>query len=106
MNRRIRKKRKKQREWEGLQRGNRYLAEVIGRLTAEKEALRQEVKGTERLYELFFMAAVRRWGGSLFLSTETAAELSEGWTLKIEGAEDGLWLKTVPRGEGETSASL
>ena len=95
MNKRQRKKRKKEQYLLGLERGNRYLQEVIGRLLAEKSRAAAQLQGVEAVYQSYLLALCG--GGQRFIPFAEAERLAAGFMLAVERQEDGIWLRTQER---------
>lgn len=97
MNKRQRKKRKKQVYLEGLERGNRYLADLVSRKIEETNKLRAGLSQIIELYHSYLAVICEAFGGNIEISKSRAAALREEYELEAKDDGDMLQLKVRKR---------
>lgn len=87
MKKRYKKKRKQQQYIEGLERGNQYLADLVGRMMEEKAAMQRGLQQIESCYQRYILVLVNDLGGEVIIDRVAMAELNDKAELiaQIEG---------------------
>lgn len=88
MKKRYKKKRKQQQYIEGLERGNKYLADVVGRLMEEKAVMQKGLKQIESCYQRYILVLVNDLGGEVIIDRVAMAELNDKAELIAQIEED------------------
>ena len=104
MKARTRKKRKKQAYIEGLERGNQYYADLIGRLIKDKNAERKAFDQLTKVLEGYMMVLVNDAGGEVGIDKEVLDRMMEENYMVYEKREDGSIWFTVLEYDGEEQA--
>ena len=101
MKKRYKKKRKQQQYIEGLERGNQYLADLVGRLMQEKANIQTAFKQIEDIYQGYIVTIVKDLGlhGGVVIPREHIKEVMAEYKLQCEADEERIWLMAVENGE-------
>ena len=102
MKARTRKKRKKQAYIDGLERGNQYYADLIGRLIKDKNAERKAFDQLTKVLEGYMMVLVNDAGGEVGIDKEVLDRMMEENYMVYEKREDGsIWFTVLEHDEEE-----
>ena len=101
MKKRYKKKRKRQQYIEGLERGNQYLADLVGRLMQEKANIQTAFKQIEDIYQGYIVTIVKDLGlhGGVVIPREHIKEVMAEYKLQCEADEERIWLKAMDKEE-------
>lgn len=101
MKKRYKKKRKQQQYIEGLERGNQYLADLVGRLMQEKANIQTAFKQIEDIYQGYIVTIVKDLGlhGGVVIPREHIKGVMAEYKLQCEADEERIWLMAVENGE-------
>lgn len=88
MKKRYKKKRKQQQYIEGLERGNQYLADLVGRLMEEKMTMQRGLQQIESCYQRYILVLVNDLGGEVIIDRVAMAELNDKAELIAQIEED------------------
>ena len=96
MKSRTKKKRKKQQYIEGLERGNQYLADVVGRLMEEKASVENGYRQLQRMLEGYMVVLVNDAGGEVGIDKEVLERMMKENYLVCERREDdSVWFTVL-----------
>ena len=102
MKKRYKKKRKRQQYIEGLERGNQYLADLVGRLMEEKLSMENGYRQLERMLEGYMMVLVNDFGGEVGIDKEVLEKMMRENYMVCERREDGsVWFTVLEHDEEE-----
>lgn len=101
MKKRYKKKRKQQQYIEGLERGNQYLADLVGRLMEEKVAMQKGLKQIEDIYRMYLQGFVYLHDNEVGIPKETMREANMLYSLDMRMSEDKetFWFENVERAD-------
>ena len=88
MKKRYKKKRKQQQYIEGLERGNQYLADLVGRLMEDKATMQRGLQQIESCYQRYILVLVNDLGGEVIIDRVAMAELNDKAELIAQIEED------------------
>lgn len=97
MKKRYKKKRKQQQYIEGLERGNRYLEDVVGRLMQEKITTQNAFKQIEDIYKGYLMAFVESNLGEVGISAELVNSLMKQYDLYTYRQGNTIWFSLMEK---------
>ena len=98
MKKRYKKKRKQQQYIEGLERGNQYLADLVGRLMEEKMIMQKGLQQIESCYQRYMLVLVNDLGGEVIIDRVAMAELNDKAELIAQIEEDDkVWFTVMDR---------
>jgi hypothetical protein len=102
MKARTKKKRGQAKKIESLERGNRYLADVVGRLMQEKLSMENGYRQPERMLEGYMMVMVNDAGGEVGIDKEVLERMMRENYMVCERREDGsVWFTVLEYDEEE-----
>lgn len=101
MNQRQKKKRGQAKKIDALERGNQYLADVVGRLMQEKANVQTAFKQIEYIYQGYIVTLVKDLGlhGGVVMPREHFKSVMAEYKLQCEADEERIWLMAVENGE-------
>lgn len=101
MNKRVKKKRGQARRIEALERGNQYLADLVGRLMQEKANIQTAFKQIEDIYQGYIVTIVKDLGlhGGVVIPREHIKEVMAEYKLQCAADEERIWLKAMDKEE-------
>ena len=88
MNQRQKKKRGQAKKIDALDRGNQYLADLVGRLMEEKAAMQRGLQQIESCYQRYILVLVNDLGGEVIIDRVAMAELNDKAELIAQIEED------------------
>ena len=101
MNQRQKKKIGQAKKIEALERGNQYLADLVGRLMQEKANIQTAFKQIEDIYQGYIVTIVKDLGlhGGVVIPREHIKEVMAEYKLQCEADEERIWLKAMDKEE-------
>lgn len=101
MKKRYKKKRKQQQYIEGLERGNQYLADLVGRLMEEKVAMQKGLKQIEDIYKMYLQMFVYLHDNEVGVSVEEMKRVNQTYSLDMRMSEDKqtIWFENCERAD-------
>jgi hypothetical protein len=97
MKARTKKKRGQAKKIEALERGNRYLADVVGRLMQEKANVQTAFKQIEEIYHGYLMAFVESNLGEVGISAELVNNLMKQYDLYTYRQGNTIWFSLMEK---------
>ena len=101
MKSRTKKKRGQAKKIDALERGNKYLADVVGRLMQEKANIQTAFRQIEDIYQGYIVTIVKDLGlhGGVVIPREHIKEMMAEYKLQCEADEERIWLKAMDKEE-------
>lgn len=97
MKKRYKKKRKQQQYIEGLERGNQYLADAVGRLMEEKMMVSDALAQIESIYQGYLTTIIKDLETGIKINREHMKEVMENAKLSCWADDENIYMGVVEK---------